>query len=76
MSDDEDELGEQLFNAPLPAYERSWMHPSEHARQDDLRSPARFDRSTVRTLALFSILTCLATSVGLLVVSVPDSPEV
>jgi hypothetical protein len=76
VSDDEDELGEQLFNAPLPAYERSWMHPSEHARQDDLRSPARFDRSTVRTLALFSILTCLATSVGLLVVSVPDSPEV
>ena len=71
MSDDDDENGEHLFNAPLPPHERSWVHPSEHAKLTENPSPARFDRSSARTLALFSILTCLAISVGVLAVTNP-----
>jgi hypothetical protein len=71
VSGDEDELGEHLFNAPLPPYERTWIHPSEHARQAEQQLPARFDRSAARTLALFSVVTCLGASIGMLVVAMP-----
>lgn len=73
VSPDDDELGEHFFNAPLPPYERAWVHPSERAQGAELQDPSWFDRSSGRTLALFSILTGLTTSLVLLVVALPGS---
>lgn len=73
MSPDDDELGEHFFNAPLPPYERAWVHPSERAQGAELQTPSWFDRSAGRKLALFSILTGLTTSLVLLVVALPGS---
>jgi hypothetical protein len=71
VSPDDDELGEHFFNAPLPPYERSWVHPSERAQQPEPLQTSWFDRSAARKLALFSVLTGLTTSIVLLVVALP-----
>ena len=71
VSGDEDEIGEHLFNAPLPQYERTWIHPSEHAQHAEDLQPKALDRPTTRTLTLFAVVTCAAATVGMLIVALP-----
>lgn len=74
MSGDEEEVGEHLFNAPLPPHERNWLHPSEHARRHNNDQSPPIDRSTARTLATFAVATSLVASIGMVIVAVPGNP--
>lgn len=75
MSEGDDELGENLFNAPLPPYERPWLHPSEHAQRASAAQTPHFERSTVRQLTVFTALTSVALSAAMVLVANPVLPD-
>jgi len=75
VPDGDDELGENLFNAPLPPYDRPWLHPSEHAQRATESPSTRFEPSTVRQLAVFTALTSVALSAAMVVVALPGAPD-
>jgi hypothetical protein len=73
-SENSDPLGEIIFNAPLPPYERQWRHPSEVAEQVQLFTPEpRLPSRTVRSIATYAAATSFVVSLVLLWVVTPRS---
>ena len=75
MGDDErkDEGTEKFFNAPLPAYEREWRHPSELSEATEAANNYGLGRSVVRGIAFSTAVISVGLSVAVLRVVTPAS---